>query len=216
MISVIPVILNSLPPELLPAAAKLDQSALGGLWTVSGYQQELERPSSDLLGIWSLQPISEMLSQAISPQRRLGKRLQDPLAEPAVPILLATGCAWSIVDESHLTLLAVQPDLRRYGLGSAMLMGLLKAAHSRGLRQATLEVRASNQAAVTLYQKFGFKSIGVRPSYYSPALDRPAEDALILWRSGLQSEGFLAEMNQRWQAIESRLRLQRWQLEAPV
>ncbi len=212
--TVIPVVLNSLPPNLLLAAAELDQKVLGGLWTESGYHKELERASSDLLGIWPLQPPAKLLSP-IGPSRR---SVQDAegVAQRSTASLLAMGCAWSILDESHITLLAVQPSLQRHGFGSAMLIGLLRSAHDRGLRHATLEVRASNQAAISLYQKFGFKSLGFRPGYYSTDLVRPAEDALILWRSGLQSEDFLLAMDQHWRGIESRLQLQQWQIKTLV
>lgn len=178
----ISVVLKPLPGALLSAAVELDRLTLGGLWTLVGYQQELERTSSDLLGIWPLQ-----------------NKILEPTQRPFP--LFAVGCAWSISDETHLILLAVYPELQQRGLGSALLLGLLSCARARGSNYATLEARASSRAAIALYEKFGFQSIGRRPNYYS----NPEEDALILWRSGLQSSEFLAELHRHWQVVENHL-----------
>jgi ribosomal-protein-alanine N-acetyltransferase len=119
----------------LNAVLELDMACFGGLWTLEAYQRELDSPNSVLLGLFA--PFS-------------------PLE------LLAMGCYWSILEEAHITILAVQPQYQGQGLGQAMLYSLLKTAHDRGLERATLEVRVSNQAAISLYQKFGFKTAGRR------------------------------------------------------
>jgi len=108
------------------------------------------------------------------------------LTAPHTPGLLALGCLWSILDEAHITLLMVHPDHRGHGLGSQLLGTLLHAARNRGLSWATLEVGITNTPAIALYQKFGFQTIGTRKGYYQ----QTGEDALILWRKGLQSEDF--------------------------
>jgi [ribosomal protein S18]-alanine N-acetyltransferase len=157
--------IKPLPESLLNAAVELDQLVLGGFWSQSSYQQELERSSSDLFGLWS-----------------------TPFQNPP---LLAMGCAWTILDEAHIILMAVHPDYRRRGLGAAMLLTLLEKAQRRGMKYATLEVRASNKAAIALYTKLGFTSVGKRPNYY----EDNGEDALVLWRSGLQSAEFASEQD---------------------
>ncbi len=139
----------------LSAILELDQACFGGLWTLEGYQRELDSPNSELLGIFS------------------------PVASPK---LLAMGCFWSILEEAHITILAVHPQYHRQGLGQALLHFLLKTASDRGLERATLEVRASNLAAISLYQKFGFKTAGRRRHYYQDN----GEDALVLWLPDLQ------------------------------
>lgn len=85
---------------------------------------------------------------------------------------------WLIVDEGHITNLAVHPDYRRRGIGRLLLKSLIQAGKKRGLRRLTLEVRKSNLAAQKLYMEFGFATVGVRPRYY---LDNH-EDALIMWK----------------------------------
>jgi ribosomal-protein-alanine N-acetyltransferase len=78
-------------------------------------------------------------------------------------------------DELHVHALAVARDARRRGLGAALLGAALAAARRRGLARVHLELRASNQAALALYRRFGFAVRGRRPGYYAGA-----EDALLL------------------------------------
>lgn len=88
---------------------------------------------------------------------------------------------WRVLDELHINNLAVLPDVRRSGVGSALLTRVLREGAQLGARRATLEVRRSNNAARLLYEQFGFSIAGVRHGYYS----NPVEDALVLWRDGL-------------------------------
>lgn len=87
-------------------------------------------------------------------------------------------CAvWHVFDELHINNLAVLPEWRRRGVARSLLQHALAASAATGARRATLEVRASNVAARTLYERFGFHLAGVRKSYYTS----PPEDAVILW-----------------------------------
>ena len=173
-------VFGPLPESLLTAAVELDQLVLGGFWSASSYQAEFNRPSSDLLGLW--------------------------LTPHPDPPLLAVGCAWTILDESHIILMAVHPQYRRQGFGAGMLLSLLNTAHHRGMKYATLEVRASNEAAIALYTQLGFTSVGKRPKYYADN----GEDALVLWRSGLQSPEFKPHIDRHWAALQTR-----WQRDQP-
>jgi len=189
--------LKSLTVEQLSAVVKLDQLCLGGLWTEAGYQREIESPNSDLLVLVQ----SEVLAPFI-PNHSI-----HPATDNA-PTLIGVGCLWAILEEAHITLLGIHPDYQRQGLGQLLLAALLQNARLRGLEWATLEVRASNQAALSLYQKFGFQDVGRRKRYYKDT----DEDALILWRSKIQSPEF-AEILLHWQQqIRDRLTLHNWQL----
>jgi ribosomal-protein-alanine N-acetyltransferase len=86
------------------------------------------------------------------------------------------GGMWLMVDEAHVTTFAVDPDYRRRRIGERLLLALLDLAASRNAREATLEVRLSNLAARKLYEKYGFRPVGLRPRYYSD----DNEDALIM------------------------------------
>ena len=85
---------------------------------------------------------------------------------------------WSILDEGHITNVAVSPDYRRQHVGSLLIYHMLKSTMEAGLVRHTLEVRAGNEAALALYRKFGFTEAGVRKGYY----EDNGEDAIIMWR----------------------------------
>lgn len=84
---------------------------------------------------------------------------------------------WRILDEGHITNLAVHPDFRRQGIGRRLLQTLSNLSVARGLRRMTLEVRVSNDPAQRLYASLGFLVAGRRPGYYQDN----HEDALIMW-----------------------------------
>jgi ribosomal-protein-alanine N-acetyltransferase len=90
---------------------------------------------------------------------------------------------WFIVDEAHISTLAVHPHFRGHGIGERLLQEALDDAAIRGAQVATLEVRISNEAAVRLYRKFGFKIIGERPRYYRDN----NEDALLMILNDINS-----------------------------
>lgn len=86
---------------------------------------------------------------------------------------------WQILDEGHITNVAVSPEHRRQGIAAAVLNTLIVEGGRRGIRAFTLEVRASNVAAQELYRGFGFQTAGIRPGYY----EDNKEAALIMWRT---------------------------------
>jgi ribosomal-protein-alanine acetyltransferase len=85
---------------------------------------------------------------------------------------------WRIIDEGHITNVAVHPDFRRRGVGEALVSVLLTHTMENGITDHTLEVRVSNEAAISLYTKFGFEPAGLRKNYY----EDNGEDAIIMWR----------------------------------
>jgi ribosomal-protein-alanine N-acetyltransferase len=84
---------------------------------------------------------------------------------------------WIIVDEAHVTNVAILPEYRGRKYGEKLMSGLIERAKDRGALSMTLEVRTSNVVAQGLYAKFGFVSRGIRRNYYSET----QEDALIMW-----------------------------------
>jgi ribosomal-protein-alanine N-acetyltransferase len=91
---------------------------------------------------------------------------------------------WMLLDELHVNPVAVAPAHRRQGLATRLLQHVLSEAAARGVTRATLEVRASNEAALRLYERLGFKVTARRPGYYT----QPDEDALILWRDAVDGK----------------------------
>lgn len=82
-----------------------------------------------------------------------------------------------IVDEGYIDNVAVEPDARRHGVASALLDVFCRFGEAN-LAFLSLEVRASNQAAIALYEKHGFAQVGLRKNYY----EKPKEDAVIMTR----------------------------------
>jgi len=91
--------------------------------------------------------------------------------------IVGYGGMWLIIDEAHVTNIALREKYRGQGHGKALLRELMRTAHFLGARRMTLEVRVSNEIAQSLYRKMGFEPSGIRPNYYSDNL----EDALIMW-----------------------------------
>jgi ribosomal-protein-alanine N-acetyltransferase len=90
---------------------------------------------------------------------------------------------WLMVDEAHITTIAMRSSWRGRGLGELLLATLVDQAFDLGAHRVTLEVRVSNEPAQSLYRKYGFRQEGVRPRYYSDN----NEDAYIMSTSSIQS-----------------------------
>ena len=87
-------------------------------------------------------------------------------------------CAfWLVVDEIHVNNVALLPQHRGHGMGTALLRHILEEGRRLGAKRATLEVRASNEGARRLYERLGFTVSATRQGYYT----NPVEDALIYW-----------------------------------
>ena len=93
-------------------------------------------------------------------------------------IITGFGGTWIIIDESHITNIAVHPSFRGLGIGELILKSLIDLGISHFISSMTLEVRASNAIAISLYNKLDFKEEGRRKRYY----EDNGEDALILWK----------------------------------
>lgn len=88
---------------------------------------------------------------------------------------------WLVINEAHVTNVAVHSNRRREGIGRLLMEALMDMARDAGMESMTLEVRVSNESARALYHQLGFISAGIRKNYYSET----KEDALILWREQL-------------------------------
>lgn len=82
--------------------------------------------------------------------------------------------------EAHITTIAVDPEYHRNHLGTKLMLGLMDAAIERGGRTVSLEVRRSNFGAQSMYERFGFRPVGVRRGYYVET----GEDAIVMWLDG--------------------------------
>lgn len=85
--------------------------------------------------------------------------------------------SWIVIDESHITNVAVLPKYRGQQLGEALLRKMIEISISKGAIRMTLEVRVSNTVAIALYEKLGFQKGGIRKRYYTDNY----EDAYVMW-----------------------------------
>jgi ribosomal-protein-alanine N-acetyltransferase len=83
---------------------------------------------------------------------------------------------WIVRDEIHLLAIATHPEMRRRGIGDRLMQHLVREARRHGCRYITLEVRKSNEPAISLYRRHGFLAVGLRPRYYQ----EDGEDALVM------------------------------------
>jgi len=145
----------------LAAVQGIERSSFSTPWPAQAYRQELET-------------------------NRLAMYLVALMGDTVV----AYGGIWLMVDEAHITTFAVHPRYRRRRIGEQLLLALLDLAKARMAREATLEVRLSNLAARRLYEKYGFRPVGIRPRYYSDN----NEDALIMTTEPLELPAMVARL----------------------
>ncbi len=100
------------------------------------------------------------------------------------------GC-WHIFDEAHITTLSVHPDYRKKGVAQNLIFTIIDDCYKNKIKYITLEVRESNIAAISLYEKNGFKSIGTRKNYYQDN----NENALIMFTENIWYEKFKSLYN---------------------
>jgi len=134
----------------------IDRNSFSLPWPTSAYNYELTNPKSLL---W----VAEIPGEGKPPK------------------IIGMIVMWLIVDEAHIATLAVEPEYRRQGIGRNLLAAALRIAVQIGMREATLEVRANNLEAQSLYRKFMFEIVGFRPRYYRDN----SEDALIMTMKNL-------------------------------
>lgn len=126
-------------------------------------------------------------------------RLAHYLVVRAGREVIAYAGIWLMVDEAHVTTFAVAPEWRRQRVGERLILALLDVAIARGAREATLEVRLSNLGARRLYEKYGFRPVGIRPRYYSD----DHEDALIMTTEPLADPAMVARLAVRRAELEA-------------
>lgn len=130
----------------VPQVAELEMACFSDPWSEKSIRSELSNP----LSLWIVAVDDEAVIGYVGSQ--------------------------SVLGESDMMNLAVREDYRRVGVGACLVQELVKELSLSGNYQLTLEVRQSNSAAISLYEKMGFNQIGRRPNYYH----NPKEDALIL------------------------------------
>jgi ribosomal-protein-alanine N-acetyltransferase len=109
---------------------------------------------------------------------------------------------WFQGDEAHITEIAVRERLRGNGIGELLLIGSVRAAIQYGSNVVTLEVRVSNLIAQRLYEKYGFKQVGIRKAYYSDN----REDAAIMTTDPIHGVEYQSLFGRLQEAYQTRWR----------
>jgi len=167
----------------------IERTAFSSPWPASAYRYELTQ--NDMSTYLVLRLRHSLYGDE-------GHKPRGPWARHRPPPILGYGGFWTIVDESHISTLAVHPDWRGRGLGELLLVALIEASILRGAAEVTLEVRVSNMVAQNLYRKYGFVEVGRRKGYYHDN----HEDALIMTTPRLDEVHFAA----RYQELGANLR----------
>lgn len=142
------MIIRQMEPEDIPQVAEIEKNIFSMPWSEISFRDTLNREDTLYL-----------------------------VAEEQGEILGYCGL-WQSLDEGEIPNVAVRESKRRRGVGLALLQELLLRGEKRGITAFTLEVRAGNKGAISLYEKLGFRSVGIRPHFYV----KPVEDAVIMWK----------------------------------
>lgn len=180
------------PMQLLdiPEVMEIERVCFSLPWPARAYRFEIEDNAMS----------THLVARLRLPENRqkLWQRVKGALpgVRPRGPIV-GYGGFWIIIDEAHISTLAVAPARRRKGIAELLLLRMIQQALQRGATVMTLEVRVGNLPAQRLYDKYGFTVQGRRPRYYSDN----AEDALIMTTPRIDSDSY----RQRLAWLEGRL-----------
>jgi [ribosomal protein S18]-alanine N-acetyltransferase len=191
----------------IPEVVQIERESFSMTWPANSYKRELQQNRMARYVVVRYEPAPEEppVARLKEPRRPFPLSLLpfagDRPATDDVPPVVGYGGLWMMVDEAHVTSVAVRPDFRGRGLGELLMLTLFEVALRLGARWMTLEVRVSNQVARHLYAKLGFREAGIRPRYYTDN----NEDAVIMWSEELRSAAFRERFAHRRQELAAKL-----------
>lgn len=201
-----PYIIRPMELDDIPEVMEIERQCFTMPWPAHAYRRELRdnKLSRYIVAQW-VEPEEALAAQKESGRQQikvaetqqprsvvrraleyLFQGFATPRPAPGTETLAGYAGLWLMLDEAHITTIAVRPNLRGQGLGELLLVGLTDLACALGAKYMTLEVRVSNTVAQNLYKKYGFREEGIRKRYYSDN----GEDALIMWSEPLGSASF--------------------------
>ena len=140
------MIITKMKDDHVSQVAQLEKLCFSDPWSENSVASELENP----LSLWLVAEMDGAVAGYVGSQ--------------------------TVIDETDMMNIAVHPDHRRQGIAAALIEALIEELKGKGSHCLTLEVRASNESARSLYEKLGFQQAGIRKNYYR----NPKEDAIIL------------------------------------
>lgn len=216
-----PYIIRPMELDDIPEVMEIERQCYSMPWPAHAYRRELKdnKLSRYIVAEWvdSEEGVAEQRPPAprkdraaeVSQPKSLVRRALDNLfqnfarPQPAsgLPTLAGYAGLWLMLDEAHVTTIAVRPVARGQGLGELLFVGLVDLALSLGAKYMTLEVRVSNTVAQNLYRKYGFHDEGIRKRYYSD----DGEDALIMWSDPINVAAYQARLEALKGALNQKL-----------
>ena len=197
------------PMELgdIPQVGEIDKESFPTMWPPVAYKRELTQnrlaryivadevgaevmPDTEAIPSTGNNGARSGLAGLVSGLKTLFGGKADRVAEPPSPRQKLVGLAglWFMVDEAHLTTIAVRGSYRRQGIGELLLISAIDLSLERQCRFVTLEVRVSNKGAQAFYEKYGLARTGMRKGYYTDN----HEDALIMSTDAISSDQYQA------------------------
>jgi ribosomal-protein-alanine N-acetyltransferase len=195
--------------EDIPQVTEIDREAFPTLWPPANYRRELENrlaryivacdeeerveePEMEATPQKGFSGLVSKLRQLFNHDRLFGN---EPSSSGRQYIFGFAGF-WIMAGEAHITNIAVREKHRRHGIGGLLLISLIDLATELDARLITLEVRASNTAAQSLYSEYGFTKVGLRRGYYTDN----REDGVLMSLEDITSARFRANLQQLKQA----------------
>lgn len=166
-------------------------------WPMGAYRYEIRRNPRAYYFV--VRPQGEGAVQREEPRRGLLARFRSTDQRPSI---VGYGGFWCSAREAHISTIAVHPRLRRKGIGQLILMAMIEKARSTGADHISLEVRASNLVAQSLYRKYGFQVMGRRRRYYSDS----NEDAVVMAAQDVDRPPYSIHLQELQDRLIERLR----------
>ena len=186
--------------EDIAQVTDIDRKAFPTLWPPVNYRHELQNPLAHYIVTCAEEKMPEEPRIKVVPQKgfarlksRVGQWLNFSSREASSSgqqYIFGFAGFWIMADEAHIINLAVRETHRQQGIGEALLIATMDLAAQLKARLLTLEVRASNTAALNLYGKYGFTQVGLRRGYY---MDNK-EDAIVMSTEETTSAPFQARL----------------------
>jgi ribosomal-protein-alanine N-acetyltransferase len=200
-------IIRLMRQEDLPQVNEIDHEAFPTLWPPPNYQRELKNGLAHYIVAGDDDIEYELpetapqkdLSGLTARLRRLFNHHRPSDDEPTSPTsgyIFGFAGLWLMVGEAHITNIAVRESYRRQGIGELLLISIIELAVELGAKLVTLEVRASNTDAQSLYAKYGFVQVGLRRGYYTDN----REDGVLMTIEAVTSAPAQANLRQLKQA----------------
>ncbi|MHB9090322.1 MAG: ribosomal protein S18-alanine N-acetyltransferase [Chloroflexota bacterium] len=196
--------------EDVDEVVQIERQSFSLAWPSSAYRREIrDNRMASYVVIERASPTVAPEPEAAMPERQSGsvwQRLRMLFAgetevKPGTGELIGYAGMWLMVDEAHITTIAVRPEYRGKGFGELLMIGMFERAMEVGARWVTLEVRVSNNVAQNLYRKYTFHAEGLRKGYYSDN----NEDAVIMWSEDIRQPEFPEKFRALKTALVKRL-----------